>query len=62
MKTAVLNEVSEGIIYNARLQPLAKQYSLTPRACAACRDCSDSDFRSTSAKNLLARNHAASHP
>jgi len=37
MKTAVLNEVSEGIIYNARLQALAKHYGFTPRACAAYR-------------------------
>lgn len=37
MKTAVLGEVSEGIIYNARLQGLAKHYRFTPRACAAYR-------------------------
>jgi transposase len=37
MKTAVLEEVSEGIIYNARLQSLAKHYGFTPRACAAYR-------------------------
>jgi transposase len=37
MKTAVLNEVSEGIIYNARLQALAKHYGFNPRACAAYR-------------------------
>lgn len=37
MKTAVLGEVSDGIIYNARLQALAKHYSFTPRACAAYR-------------------------
>lgn len=37
MKTAVLNEVTDGIIYNARLQGLAKHYGFTPRACAAYR-------------------------
>lgn len=37
MKTAVLNEVSEGIIYNARLQSLAQHYGFTPKACAAYR-------------------------
>lgn len=37
MKTAVLNEVSDGIIYNARLQSLARHYGFTPRACAAYR-------------------------
>ena len=37
MKAAVLGEVSEGIIYNARLQALAKHYGFTPRACAAYR-------------------------
>jgi transposase len=37
MKTAVLGEVSEGIIYNARLQSLAKHYGFVPRACAAYR-------------------------
>jgi transposase len=37
MKTAVLNEVADGIIYNARLQALAKHYSFIPRACAADR-------------------------
>jgi len=37
MKTAVLDEVSEGIIYNPRLQALAKHYGFTPRACAAYR-------------------------
>ena len=37
MKTAVLGEANEGIIYNARLQALAKHYDFTPRACAAYR-------------------------
>lgn len=37
MKTAVLGEEVEGIIYNARLQALAKHYGFTPRACAAYR-------------------------
>jgi hypothetical protein len=37
MKTAVLNEANDGIIYNARLQSLAKHYGFTPRACAAYR-------------------------
>ena len=37
MKTAVLGEASDGIIYNARLQALARHYGFTPRACAAYR-------------------------
>jgi transposase len=37
MKTAVLGEAVEGIIYNAKLQSLARHYDLTPRACAAYR-------------------------
>jgi transposase len=37
MKTAVLDEVSDGIIYNSRLQALAKHYGFVPRACAAYR-------------------------
>jgi transposase len=37
MKTAVLDEVLDGIIYNARLQSLAKHYGFSPRACAAYR-------------------------
>jgi transposase len=37
MKTAVLNEVAEGIIYNAKLQSLARHYDFAPRACAAYR-------------------------
>jgi transposase len=37
MKTAVLGEVSEGIIYNERLQAIARHYDFTPRACAAYR-------------------------
>jgi transposase len=37
MKTAVLNEVADGIIYNARLQALAKHDSFVPRACASDR-------------------------
>lgn len=37
MKTAVLDEALDGIIYNARLQALARHYSFTPRACAAYR-------------------------
>lgn len=37
MKTAVLNEQSDGIIYNPRLQSLAAHYGFTPRACAAYR-------------------------
>lgn len=37
MKTAVLDEVTDGIIYNSRLQALAKHYNFTPRACAAYR-------------------------
>jgi transposase len=37
MKSAVLDEVSEGIIYNERLQALARHYGFTPRACAAYR-------------------------
>ena len=37
MKTAVLDEAEDGIIYNARLQALAKHYGFTPRACAAYR-------------------------
>jgi transposase len=37
MKTAVLDEVIEGIIYNAKLQSLARHYGFTPRACAAYR-------------------------
>jgi transposase len=37
MKTAVEDEVSEGIIYNARLQSLARHSGFTPRACAAYR-------------------------
>lgn len=37
MKTAVLDEVTEGIIYNAKLQSLARHYGFTPRACAAYR-------------------------
>jgi len=37
MKTAVLDEVADGIIYNSRLQALAKHYVFTPRACAAYR-------------------------
>ena len=37
MKTAVLGEVADGIIYNAQLQALARHYGFTPRACAAYR-------------------------
>jgi transposase len=37
MKTAVIDEEMDGIIYNARLQALAKHYGFTPRACAAYR-------------------------
>ncbi len=37
MKTAVLDEVSDGIIYNAKLQALSRHYGFTPRACAAYR-------------------------
>jgi transposase len=37
MKTAVLDETVEGIIYNAQLQALARHYGFTPRACAAYR-------------------------
>ena len=37
MKTAVIDEEVDGIIYNARLQALAKHYGFTPRACAAYR-------------------------
>ena len=37
MKTAVIDEEVDGIIYNARLQALAKHYDFTPRACAAYR-------------------------
>jgi transposase len=37
MKTAVLDEVSEGIIYNERLQAIARHYGFTPQACAAYR-------------------------
>lgn len=37
MKTAVLNEAAEGIIYNAKLQSLARHYEFVPRACAAYR-------------------------
>jgi hypothetical protein len=37
MKTVVLDEVTDGIIYNSRLQALAKHYGFTPRACAAYR-------------------------
>lgn len=37
MKTAVLDEALDGIIYNARLQSLAKHYGFSPRACAAYR-------------------------
>ncbi len=37
MKTAVLNESQDGIIYNAKLQALARHYSFLPRACAAYR-------------------------
>jgi hypothetical protein len=37
MKTAVLDETVEGVIYNAQLQALARHYGFTPRACAAYR-------------------------
>jgi transposase len=37
MKTAVLDETVDGIIYNARLQALGRHYGFTPRACAAYR-------------------------
>jgi transposase len=37
MKTAVLGEACEGVIYNARLQSLARHYGFAPRACAAYR-------------------------
>lgn len=37
MKTAMLYEVTDGIVYNARLQGLAKHCGFTSRACAAYR-------------------------
>jgi transposase len=37
MKTAVIGEAVEGIIYNAQLQSLARHYGFVPRACAAYR-------------------------
>lgn len=37
MKTAVLGEEVDGIVYNAHLQGLARHYGFIPRACAAYR-------------------------